>query len=459
MLRDIEHAAELAPDAPGLIGIDRALTYRQLMEAIEKASRHIERQGYTCMALLADNSPDWIVLDLAALKAKVCMVPLPTFFSNGQLRNILEAVRPDVVLVDSVQTTRISHILPSYYPLGACPPGFAAFGHHNPTGDERSYAKLTFTSGTTGNPKGVRLAEETIAAVVCSLRSVVGIHSHDRHLCLMPLSTLLENIAGVYLPLSVGASVSVRAMHSLGIEGARVVHAGKLAASIIHAQPTTMITTPASLSAIVDQVEQHHSRPATLRYVAVGGAPVPISLLERADAAGLPAYQGYGLSECASVVSLNTPDGNRPGSAGKVLPHLDVAVVNQEIVVSGTCFSGYVGDPPRKIVRWQTGDYGHIDADGYLYLTGQRRGILVTSDGRNVDPTWVEQVLTSEPAITAAAVSCEDNDITALIETSDCHTAAAAVTEANSRLPGYARVRRFSFTETITTKEKTHEVT
>ena len=92
--------------------------------------------------------------------------------------------------------------------------------------------------------------------------------------------------------------------------------------------------------------------PPSLKFVAVGGASVAVELLERAAAVGLPVYEGYGLSECASVVCLNTPAARRPGSVGRPLPHARVRVdADGQLMVSGVTMRGYLGDPPRTAGR------------------------------------------------------------------------------------------------------------
>ena len=142
-----------------------------------------------------------------------------------------------------------------------------------------------------------------------------------------------------------------------------------------------------------------------MRFAAVGGAPVSPRLLQRAADLGLPVFEGYGLSECASVVCLNTPGHHKPGSVGRPLPHLRLRVADDgEVTVSGQAFSAYLGEKPSAAGYWPTGDLGELDEDGFLYLRGRRRNVFITAFGRNVAPEWVERELTLEPAIAQAAV-------------------------------------------------------
>ncbi|MFY7948121.1 MAG: long-chain acyl-CoA synthetase, partial [Gemmatimonas sp.] len=126
-------------------------------------------------------------------------------------------------------------------------------------------------------------------------------------------------------------------------------------------------------------------------------------LLERAAALDLPVYEGYGLSECASVVCLNRPGAQRPGSVGRVLPHTGVRIsADGEVLVTGPRFLGYRGEGPPPAGPYATGDLGAFDADGFLSLRGRRKAMYITAWGRNVSPEWIESELTQHPAIAQA---------------------------------------------------------
>lgn len=213
---------------------------------------------------------------------------------------------------------------------------------------------------------------------------------------------------------------------------------------------TTAIFTPHTLRGLVEAVEGGFDRPLGLRFAAVGGAPVSPRLLERAAAAGLPVFEGYGLSECCSVVCLNTPADHRPGSVGKALPHVRLRITDDgEVVVAGQGFSGYLGSPPGLAAEHHTGDLGEIDADGFLYLHGRRRDVFITAFGRNVAPEWVERELTLEPAIAQAAVFGEARPYNVAVIVPGSGAAAAdievALARVNRVLPDYARVARWIF--------------
>jgi long-subunit acyl-CoA synthetase (AMP-forming) len=222
-------------------------------------------------------------------------------------------------------------------------------------------------------------------------------------------------------------------------------------ACITGASPQSLVLVPELLRLLVVAAERGWNVPASLRFVAVGGAPVSVDLLERASAVGLPVFEGYGLSECASVVCLNTPQACRPGSVGQPLPHARVRIADDgQIMVSGVTMQGYLGQGPRRAgEEWATGDLGEIDADGYVYVRGRLRNIYITSLGRNVAPEWVERELVQQPGIRQAMVHGEARPYAAaLVVASDDSVSDAdiecAIGSANGRLPEYAQVRRWA---------------
>jgi long-subunit acyl-CoA synthetase (AMP-forming) len=213
-------------------------------------------------------------------------------------------------------------------------------------------------------------------------------------------------------------------------------------------QPESIVLVPELLRLLIRAAQGGHSLPRTLKFIAVGGAAVSRSLLDEASDLGLPVYEGYGLSECASVVCLNTPEHRRPGSVGRPLPHVRVGVDEQgQIIVSGAVMSGYLGDAPQHGLNTvATGDLGEIDADGYVYVRGRTRNIFITSFGRNVSPEWVESELAHEPAIRHAIAFGEAQPaVSALLSPARPDIPAdalqSAVERANSRLPAHAQIR------------------
>jgi long-subunit acyl-CoA synthetase (AMP-forming) len=284
--------------------------------------------------------------------------------------------------------------------------------------------------------------------VARSLAEATGSLGVRRHLCLLPLATLLENIAGVHAPLLAGAEVALPGQDETGLCGAAGLDVRQLIRCLQGYGPDSVILLPQMLAALVGAVEQGARLPTTLRFAAVGGGVVGLPLLERAGRAGIPVFEGYGLTECSSVVALNTPDARRPGSVGRPLPHCHVRIGDDgEVFARGATMEAYLGDEPLPSGEIATGDIGHLDDDGFLYISGRKKNVLITSYGRNISPEWVEAALTATPSIAQAALFGDARPFNVAVVVPRANAGVAAIEQdvdrVNRRLPDYARVRRF----------------
>lgn len=412
------------------------LTYDGLLAAVTSRSRRLRGLGAQRVALALDNGIDWVLWDLAALHAGLVCVPVPGFFSAEQQRHVLDSAGIDCL-------------------IGAGAPGFASVENDiyhrtvaQPAELHPSTCKITYTSGTTGQPKGVCLDLAMQLAVADSLVKASASREVQRHLCILPLATLLENIAGVYAPLLVGARVELMPMAQIGLTGASGLDLARFLQALHTAQPHSLILLPQLLLALVSAAERKLPVPTSLRFVAVGGGRVSAQLLQRADALGLPIFEGYGLSECASVVCLNTPEQRHIGSTGKPLEHLQIRLTDDgEVLVKGARMLGYIGDPAPQGDWLRTGDLGHFE-DGFLVLHGRKKHQFITAYGRNVNPEWVESELVQQlpiaqawlhgealPANVAVLVPRFANTLDAQLQ--------EAVDAVNHGLPDYARVHHW----------------
>ncbi|MDX8379601.1 MAG: AMP-binding protein [Gallionella sp.] len=461
LITDLLRLCAQHPNAIALTGDQQTLSYRELGDSIEQISAELNTFSTHTIGLALDNSPLWAVLDLASLSSGKIIVPLPFFFSPEQIAHSIHDAGIRCIFTDQAalyQTllasqgikveTRITHhfinqevteIRLANIASKTLPPGTR---------------KITYTSGTTGHPKGVCLKGDTLYQVASSLLTATRGTPADHHVSLLPLSTLLENLAGVYVPLLAGANCHLLPLAAVGLTGSSGLDVQKMLTTLADQRATTTILTPQLLHALIAAIEAGHPKPAQLRFVAIGGASVSERLLQRAQQLEIPVFEGYGLSECASVVSLNTESTRCIGSVGQPLAHRQLKFSEDgEIFVAGGTMLGYVGDKTVPAdAYWPTGDIGHLDAQGFLHLSGRKKNIFITSYGRNVSPEWVERELTRHPAITQAAVFGEARPYNVALIVPRKQVSEdlinQAIKEANQVLPDYAQVKYWLYANT-----------
>ncbi len=434
-----EHAVR-QPSALALAGHDITLDFASLKSAIELHASTLRQLNCGSVALHADNSPEWIVADLALLASGIPCIPLPLFFSAEQRQHVINSSGIDTVITDqpeqwqSLGASLIGHIGRLSLLRLDCAVSVPV---HEGT------AKITFTSGSTGQPKGVCLPASTMDAVAASLAEMVVEMEVQSHLCLLPLPILLENVAGVYCGLQAGIGCHIPPLKAVGLAGSQGLDLPQMLETLNGVAPDSVILLPQVLKSLVAAVETGALHPK-LKLAAVGGARVSAALVARARAQGIPVYEGYGLSECGSVVAVNKPQADKPGSVGHPLPHVRLNISpTGEVLVDGPHYLGYLGGPPLPPGPIATGDLGILDDQGFLHINGRSKHLIITSYGRNISPEWVEGELLAQTGILQCVVYGEARPhLSALVVAPGLSDQALsdAIEAANRRLPDYARV-------------------
>ncbi|MBB6124625.1 AMP-binding protein [Sphingobium subterraneum] len=418
-----------ATTAPDRIAVDPVstppLTYGALAVAVEGlAERLITRHDAgRPVAMQTDHGITELLLELALLEASTPVLSLPSFFTTDQLRHAIETC--------GAQALYRSADPDSFAPCDAVPIAL-------PTGT----ARITFTSGSSGTPKGVCLSAAHMMEVAAAVVDVVGQDHAGRHLALLPPGILLETVAGMFATLLAGGTYLCPPQAMVGMADPFRPDVPAMVRAITEWNVTSLIIVPEYLAGLVSHMEAQGTRLPTLTIVAVGGARTPRSLLDRARAVGLPVRQGYGLTECASVVSLEDADDAAPGSVGRPLSHMHASIaVDGEVMLDGPVCLGTVG-ALRDAGPFATGDIGRIDSQGRLWIEGRKSTMIVTSFGRNISPEWVEEALLAQPGIEQAMVHGDGRPMPEALLTPAFPDAdlAAAVTAANALLPPYASI-------------------
>ena len=431
----LRRQANRYPDRVALVGQGKRWHYGELFEAATELADELADLDVRRVGVCGDNTTAWVLADLACLLAGVVCVPIPPFFSESQVMHLMAQSGLDGLLGQG--GTPIGHGV-SFKTVPA-----SVEAQPVPEGTR----KITFTSGSTASPKGVCLSLEQMTATAVALRDRLEGVDLLHHLCVLPLATLLENIAGVYVPLLLGACVEVSPLADLGMSGSSGLSLSKLVGAMERTRPNSLILVPELAQALVSAVENGALSASSFRFLAVGGARVVPELLSRAHRVGLPLYEGYGLSECGSVVALNSPGKNRPGTVGHPLSHVAVRVDDAgHIRVRGNGFLGYLGGTEPVEAWLETGDIGSLDQDGFLCVQGRARNRLITSFGRNVSPEWIESDLIQSAGVSQAFVFGDgDPRLSALVVAPADRTdeqVQCAIAGLNETLPDYARIAR-----------------
>jgi len=384
-----------------------SLTAPELAARVMTLARDLEG-GARVVGLYGGNSVDWMVGLLGALLAGKTVVPLATFFSTGQLAHVLDNAGVGEVIApnndfDSAQALG--------RPVRLVPTSGSAHEWPSP----QAFGSLViYTSGSTGSPKGVVIGPDQLDWSAAALAEATSACTRDFHLSVLPLPLLLETICAILVPTLVGASTCFETQLTQSFATGSV---RGIAAAFEARRPTTTVLVPQLLAQwAAELTATNAAAPTSLRFVAVGGAPVPEALSRTARDLGIPAFEGYGLSECSSVVAVNTPGAYKPGTVGRPLAGLTVSIEDGEIVVDGPpVMSGYLAKCP-VFGRWRTGDLGSLDADGYLTVHGRKDNLIVTALGRNVSPEWIETMLLGDPRIALCCVTGHGREhLTALL--------------------------------------------
>ncbi|MCD6204868.1 MAG: long-chain fatty acid--CoA ligase [Candidatus Marinimicrobia bacterium] len=449
----------------------QTFTYRELGIQVQLVTNGLAKLGLKAndkIAILSNNRPEWPISDFAIFCLQGITVPIYQTLPPNQIEYILKDSETRAIFVENQEQfdkiQQIDTALPNlefiitfemvesdirevvYYNellnLGKeyqkDHPDF--FKQSMDTIDPESTCSLVYTSGTTGNPKGVMLNHRGFIHDIVYSEAQLKLRSTDTFLSFLPLSHLYERLAGHWCPMYVGATIHYAQSVNTVID------------DLQDARPNVIVSVPRVFEKIAakvqDQVEssskikqwifswaqktglKYHSKKidnqlnwfikkrykiadklvfrkikkvmgGNMRYPIAGGAPLSVETLKFFEALDMQIIEGYGMTETHLIITLTPFGHSRYGSCGKPIKGVEVKIADDgEVLVKGpTVMAGYYNKPAitRETIDeegWlHTGDIGHLDKDNYLYLTDRKKNILVTSGGKNVPAAPIENIL------------------------------------------------------------------
>ena len=396
-------------DAPAVRDVRRELSYRGLEQESAAVAEQLRALGVgdgDVIAVMLPNSIELLVALLGAWRVGAAVTPLNPTFTAREARYQLADSGARLLIGPEIAGTGIARLGPD--DLLREPREDIGDGHVDP----RRIALIVYTSGSTGQPKGVLLDHRNLEAMAAQMAGHFHLTADDHALLVLPLFHVNSICVTFLAPLRVGAQITV-------LE--RFAPASFVDAVRRH-RPTYFSAVPAifaHLSVLPPEVEFDAS---SLRFAVCGAAPASAALLARCEERfGIVIAEGYGLTEATCASACNPLDGPRkPGTVGPALPGQTIRIIDAEggevptgdrgeIIVSGpTVMRGYLGRPDAtaEVVRdgWlHTGDIGVLDADGYLSVVDRIKDMIIRG-GENIYPKEIEAFLALHPAVVEAAV-------------------------------------------------------
>ncbi|MCY4624624.1 MAG: AMP-binding protein [Chloroflexi bacterium] len=426
--------------------------------------------------LWGPNSPHWVLIFFGCLRAGVVVVPLDLRSAPDYVERVISRVSPKLAF-----TSRYT------------PRGDAELGAPEITFEELEDAieglpdpdpvevgpddlvEIMFTSGTTGDPKGVMLTHRNLAANIEGISQYITCAPTSKLLSILPLSHMYEQMGGLLTALHFGASVTYPTSRQPTV----------LARTMRERRVTTMLLVPQALELLMNGIERevrrqgkealwskllkvaektpfplrrrlfgrvHRQFGGKLDFIVSGGAALDPELGRKWELLGVKIVQGYGATEASPVISNHTLRERRPDSVGRPLPNVEVRISDDgEILARGDNISpGYWNAPEQTASAFKngwycTGDVGDFDNEGYLHIRGRVKDMIVLSSGQNVYPDDIQAVLNRHPNVTDSAVvglprgsSVEVHAALILNDNADPET---IVSWANEQLGEHQRVR------------------
>ncbi len=446
LIRDIlESSAEKFADIKAVKWLKKKeileRSYRELMENAVAVRKGLLAEGFQGkhIALIGVSSVEWIESYLGVITGNTVAVPLDAGLPGEDLIDLLNRSDSEGLFLSPKHLPLLESI------LAACPKlrkvwilqeeeteaanekvvSLAelkkVFGNNGVDADrpaEEDIATIIFTSGTTGKSKGVMLTQDNLATNVEYVRYTA--EPGTAMLSVLPIHHAFCLVMDWLKGFSLGATVCINDSLLHMVKNMSVFQP-----EVILMVPMMVETIYKRLSAADPAIPKHALAAnvfgGKLRIIFTGGAHLDPFYIDKFAEYGVEIYEGYGMSECSPVISSNMPGDNKPGSIGRPLANAEIAFDNGEILVKGSSvMKGYYQMPEETAETlkdgWlHTGDKGYLDEDGFLFINGRVKNLIILSNGENISPEEIENKLALGALVGEVIVTGEDNGLTARI--------------------------------------------
>ena len=425
------------------------------------------------------NCPQWVLIFFGCLRAGVVAVPLDLRSAPDYVERVISRITPKLAFTSRyTPKDDVDLSLPeiTFEELESEIHELPEPGQVDIQPDD--LAEVMFTSGTTGDPKGVMLTHRNLAANIEGITQYITCDTSSRLLSILPLSHMYEQMGGLLTVLNFGASVTYPTSRQPTV----------LARTMRERKITTMLLVPQGLELLMNRIERevrrqgkgalwdkllkiaertpyplrrrlfgkvHRQFGGKLDFIVSGGAALDPELGRKWELLGVKIVQGYGATEASPVISNHTLHERRPDSVGRPLPNVEVKISEDgEILVRGDNISpGYWNSPEQTAAAfdgdwYRTGDIGLFDDDGYLHIRGRMKDMIVLPSGQNVYPDDIQAVLNRHPNVTDSAVvglqQGSSVEVHAALILDGAEDAGPIVAWANEQLAEQQRVRGYT---------------
>ena len=415
-------------DKLALIWKEQQISYAQLLTNVARYAALFQADHCEKVAIYAENRPEWIYAFYAAWRNHGMAVPVDFMATAEEVAYILEDCQPEIIFCSQEKAADAQAAVQklSYAPKllvfeavaetlrEAAAPQEIDFIER----DDAETAVIIYTSGTTGSPKGAMLSFDNLAVNIEGVSQDVPIYTAaQRVLALLPLHHVFPLMGTIVIPLAVGATVvfassmaaedilaalqkygvtmivGVPRLYNLFRKGIKTkIESSALARTLF--KLAEYVDSPAFSKLLFNTVHQKFG--GKIQYMICGGAAIENEVARDFKTLGFDVLAGYGMTEAAPMISFTRPGTLKIGASGNPLPKNEVKIVEEEIVAQGrNVMQGYYHRPAETAALIQdgwlhTGDLGHLDAEGFLFVTGRKKDIIVLPNGKNINPEEIE---------------------------------------------------------------------